>query len=88
MRRYPPSNTSLPARYARAVSSYRHSDLRGALTQIDGLIQTEPNNPYFYELKGQALTETGHGREALVPLRHAISLAPIPLSFASCWGRR
>jgi predicted Zn-dependent protease len=78
MRRYPPSNTSLPARYARAVSSYRHSDLRSALAQIDGLIQAEPNNPYFYELKGQALTETGHGREALAPLRHAISLAPDP----------
>jgi predicted Zn-dependent protease len=78
MRRYPPSNTSLPARYARAVSSYRHSDLRSALAQIDGLIQAEPNNPYFYELKGQALTETGHGREALAPLRHAIAIAPDP----------
>jgi predicted Zn-dependent protease len=78
LRRYPPSNTSLAARYARAVSAYRHSDLRSALAQIDSLIQAQPNNPYFYELKGQALVDSGHGREAVAPLRHAISLAPDP----------
>ena len=78
LRRYPSSNTSLPARYARAVSSYRHSDLRTALTQIDSLIQTQPNNPYFLELKGQALVDSGRGRDAIAPLRHAISLAPDP----------
>jgi predicted Zn-dependent protease len=78
MRRYPLSNTSLAARYARAVSGFRHSDIRGAMAQIDGLIQTQPNNPYFLELKGQALVESGHAREAIAPLRHAISLAPDP----------
>jgi predicted Zn-dependent protease len=78
LRRYPLSNTSLPARYARAVSAFRHTDLRGALAQIDALIQTQPNNPYFLELKGQALVESGRAREALAPLRHAISLAPDP----------
>ncbi len=78
LRRYPLSNTSLPARYARAISSYRHSDLRAALGQIDQLIQTQPNNPYFYELKGQALVDSGRGREAIPALRHAISLAPDP----------
>jgi predicted Zn-dependent protease len=77
-RRYPMSNTSLPARYARAISAYRHTDVRGALAQIDSLVQTQPNNPYFLELKGQALVESGRAREALAPLRHAISLAPDP----------
>ena len=77
-RRYPLGNNSLPARYARAVSAFRHTDVRGALAQIDSLIQTQPNNPYFLELKGQALVESGRAREALAPLRHAISLAPDP----------
>src|SRR5208282_5357806 len=63
LRRYPPSNTSLAARYARAVSTYRHADLRNALVQMDALIQAQPNNPYFYELKGQALVESGHAQE-------------------------
>jgi predicted Zn-dependent protease len=77
-RRYPLSNTSLPARYARAISTYRHGDMRDAMGQIDGLIQAQPNNPYFYELKGQALLEGGRAAEAIAPLRRAISLAPTP----------
>jgi len=74
-RRYPPNDHSLPARYARAISTYRNSDLRQALVQIDGLIQVQPNNPYFYELKGQALLEGGHPAEAVAPLRQAVQLS-------------
>ncbi|ABE39669.1 peptidase M48, Ste24p [Rhodopseudomonas palustris BisB5] len=73
-RRYPLSNTSLPARYARAISTYLRGDPRSALAQIDSLIQAEPNNPYFYELRGQALLEGGRPQEAIAPLRKALSL--------------
>jgi len=74
-RRYPATDHSLPARYARAISIYRNSDLRQAIVQIDSLIQMQPNNPYFYELKGQALLEGGHPSEAVAPLRHAVQLS-------------
>jgi len=77
-RRYPATDTSLPARYARAIATYRHGDLRNAIGQIDGLIQAEPNNPYFHELKGQALLEGGKPAEAIAPLQRAIQLAPQP----------
>jgi predicted Zn-dependent protease len=77
-RRYPTSDTSLPARYARAIASYRHSDLRNAVGQIDALISVQPNNPYFHELKGQALLESGRPTEAVAPLRRAVQLAPQP----------
>jgi predicted Zn-dependent protease len=78
LRRYPPSDTSLPARYARAISTYRHGDMHTAIAQIDALIQAQPGNPYFYELKGQALLEGGKAADAIAPLRHAVSLAPNP----------
>jgi predicted Zn-dependent protease len=74
-RRYPLGDHSLAARYARAISAYRHSDLRQAVTQIDGLIQSQPGNPYFHELKGQALLEGGHPSEAVAPLRQAVALS-------------
>src|SRR6266478_5438252 len=74
-RRYPLSNTGLPARYARAIASYLHGDLNNALTQIDGLIQTQPNNPYFYELRGQALLEGGKPNDAIAPLHKALALS-------------
>ncbi len=78
LRRYPLTNTSMPARYARAISAYRYGDLRSAVAQIDSLIQAMPNNPYFYEIKGQALLEGAHPTEAIAPLRRAVQLAPDP----------
>lgn len=74
-RRYPQTNDSLPARYARAISTYLHGDLRSALSQIDALIQVQPNNPYFYEVRGQALLESGKPAEAIAPLRKAAALS-------------
>jgi predicted Zn-dependent protease len=75
-RRYPTSDTSLPARYARAIAAYRNSEIRSAVTQIDGLIAAQPGNAHFHELKGQALLENGRAAEAVGPLRRAVQLAP------------
>ena len=74
-RRYPLSDTSMPARYAHAISTYLHGDLHSALVLIDGLIQAQPANPYFYELRGQALLEGGKPAEAIAPLRKAVQLS-------------
>jgi predicted Zn-dependent protease len=74
-RRYPSSNNSLPARYARAIVTYRHGDLRSAIAQIDALIHEQPNNPYFYEVRGQAMLEGGRPVEAIAPLRKAVQLS-------------
>ena len=74
-RRYPQTNDSMPARYARAISTYLHGDLRSALAQIDALIAVQPNNPYFYEVRGQALLESGKAAEAVAPLRKAVALS-------------
>lgn len=75
-RRYPLSDTSLAARYARAVAAYRNGRLPDALAQIDALIATQPNNAYFHELKGQTLLEAGRAGQAIEPLRRAAALAP------------
>jgi predicted Zn-dependent protease len=77
-RRYPPSDSGLPARYARAISAMRFSETRAAVAQIDVLIHSQPQNPYFHELKGQLLLESGKPAEAIAPLRQAIQLAPNP----------
>ena len=47
-----------------------------------------PNNPYFYELKGQALLESGHAAEAIAPLRRAVELAPNPALIQITAGHR
>ena len=75
-RRYPPSDTSLPARYARTIQMFRFGDRTRAAAMADDLIRSQPNNPYFHEIKGQILLETGQPAAAMGPLRRAVSLAP------------
>jgi len=75
-RRYPVTDTSLPARYARAISFYRNVNLKRALREIDSLIKSQPKYPYFWELKGQALFENGQAQRAIAPFQKAVSLAP------------
>lgn len=61
---YPESDTSLPARYARAIAEFKRSQLAPALAGIDALIKERPNDPYFYDTKGQILFENGKLDEA------------------------
>jgi predicted Zn-dependent protease len=85
--RYPASDQSLPARYARAIAASRFSDVRGSLTQIEALIEAQPQNPYFQELKGQTLLEAGKPTEAIAPLRRAVQMAPNPALIQILLGR-
>jgi len=74
--RYPSSDKSLPARYARSISMFRKGDMKNAIPIIDSLINEVPEDPYFWELKGQALLEGGTPAKALPPLRQANKLLP------------
>lgn len=74
--RYPASDNSLAARYAHAIAYYRRPDLAKALPLIDGLIAERPNDPYFYELKGQMLFDNGRVREAIGPYTEAVKFLP------------
>jgi predicted Zn-dependent protease len=76
MRRYPPSDSSLPARYARTIAQMRSGDYRNALAGAEALIAALPNHAYFWELKGDLLLKSGRAREAVAPLQKAVSLDP------------
>ena len=75
-RTYPEKDQSLPARYARAIARYFTGGMKAAGGDLDQLIADQPNNPYFYELKGQFLLESGVTQAAIEPLRKAVALAP------------
>ncbi|NNC36913.1 MAG: M48 family peptidase [Acidimicrobiales bacterium] len=74
--KYPETDSSKPGRYARAVAYYRAADLKNAVKTIDSLIEEEPENPYFHELKGQILYESGKGADAIEPMTEAVRLKP------------
>jgi len=76
-RAYPPTDTSEPARYARAIQSFRAGRIDEAVAEIDRLIASNPASPWLNEVKGQFLLEgSGRAREAVPAYREAVRLAP------------
>ena len=73
---YSESDTSIAAEYARAIADYRQGNTKESLSRLAELIGREPENPYFYELKGQVLVDDGRVSQALDPYRKAVSLDP------------
>jgi len=73
--KYPMSDTSLPARYARTIGKNFQNNLTGAVADVDQLIKEKPDNPYFWELKGDFLMRAGRQTEAIDPLRRASKLS-------------
>jgi len=83
---YPTYLTDVPARYARAYAYHKDARIEQALAEVDALIALEPDNPYFLELKGQVLLESGRVQEALPPLREATRLSGANPLIASILG--
>ncbi|WP_265570133.1 M48 family metalloprotease [Sphingomicrobium nitratireducens] len=75
-RDYPASDQSVPAHYARAYAYHRGAYPEQAMAEADTLVAADPTDPYFLELKGQILLESGHPDLAIAPLRRAVELAP------------
>ncbi len=67
---------SVPARYARAYAWHGAKYPDRALVEIDKLLAEAPRDPYFLELKGQILLESGRPADAVTPLRQAAATAP------------
>ena len=83
---YPESDTSVPARYARAYAYHKDAQIDKALAEADALLALEPENPYFLEVKGQVLLESGRPKDALIPLRKATNLTLNHPLIASMFG--
>lgn len=78
---------SIAAQYGRAVATWRKGKNPEALAMLDKLIKQEPNNPYFYELKGQIWTESGSSANALPAYQKASNLAPFSGLIRAAYGR-
>ncbi|WP_420432731.1 M48 family metalloprotease [Hyphobacterium sp.] len=74
--RYPVTDQSLPARYARAVAYYRDAQMPQARREIESLIEEEPDNPFFQELYGQMLFESGFADESIDYHQRSVDLMP------------
>lgn len=73
---YDDRDQSIPARYARAIAAYQQNEVQRAVALADGLIEEEPQNPYFHEIKGQMLVDFARIEESLPAYRKAVDLKP------------
>ncbi|SMQ68906.1 Putative Zn-dependent protease, contains TPR repeats [Altererythrobacter xiamenensis] len=83
---YPETQTGIPARYARAYAYHKSALVDQAIAETDALLALDPDNPYFLELKGQVLLESGKPDEALPALRNATELTLNEPLIASMFG--
>lgn len=74
--RYPESDRSVAARYARIYAWNKALEWDKALAEADSLIAEDPADPFFREIKGQILLENGRVAESLADLGKAAELAP------------
>ncbi|MBW3166963.1 MAG: M48 family metalloprotease [Pseudomonadota bacterium] len=86
LRDYPESDRTVPALYARAYAYHQNARVDRALDAADQLLAKDPDDPYFLELKGQVLLESGRPLEALEPLRRATALTNAEPLIASLFG--
>lgn len=70
--KYPESDQSIPAHYARAYAYHLGGYPQKADAEADALLTKDPHDPFFLELKGQILLEDGKPKEAIAPLREAV----------------
>ena len=72
LRKYPETDQSAPAHYARAYAWHRGAYPDKAAEEAAKLVALAPADPYFLELQGQILLESGKPQEAVAPLRMAV----------------
>ena len=86
MRDYPESDKSVPARYARAYAWHKSAYPQKALDESSALVSSAPEDPYFLELHGQILLESGRPADAIAPLRKAVNLTGNQPLIAAIFG--
>jgi predicted Zn-dependent protease len=74
LRNYPESDKGVSARYARAYAWHKSAYPAKALDEAENLLTIAPDDPYFLELYGQILLESGRPMDAVAPLRKATQL--------------
>ncbi len=75
-RRYPPADKSMAAQYAHAILAFRQGQVNQSIALIDDLIKKQPQNPYFYEQKGQFQFESGRIKESIITYEKALNMLP------------
>ncbi len=87
MRRAPSEAASDIRLMREAVAYHRQRNLPRARAAIDGALEIRPDDPYYYELRGQIMMENREWDPALASYRKAVDLAPREPLILAGYGR-
>ena len=76
LQRYPDSNQSEEAHYARAIAYFRQPDMKKALAEANTLVKMDPKNPFYWEVLGQIYVEMSQPQNGILPYQKSVDLAP------------
>jgi predicted Zn-dependent protease len=76
LRKYPAGDSSEIATLARAIAYHRRPDPAATAASMEALLRLRPEDPYYRELEGQFLLESGKAAPAAEAYRRAVALAP------------
>lgn len=76
LQRYPESDNSVSARYARAIAYYRRGQFDKSLPIVEDLLKDRPRDPYFWQIKGDMQLSRSKPDEAIESYREALKILP------------
>jgi predicted Zn-dependent protease len=76
LQRYPESDKSIDARYARTIAYYRRGQFKEAMPLVESLIADAPQDPFFWQIKGDMELSRSKTDDAVVAYREAIKYLP------------
>ncbi len=86
-KKYPKTDKSVAGMYANSIIAYKENNFSKADALLNELIKKEPSNPYFYELKGQFLFESGNIKEAVKAYEQALKIKPDANDIILSWAQ-
>ncbi|HEX3945643.1 MAG TPA: M48 family metalloprotease [Rhizomicrobium sp.] len=76
LQRYPDSDQSAEAHYARAIAYFRQPDMKKAIAEANTLVKIDPKNPFYWETLGQIYVEMSQPQNGILPYQKSVELAP------------
>lgn len=74
--RFPESDSSDEAHYARAIAYFRQPDMKKAIGEAETLVKLDPKDPFYWEVLGQIYVEMAQPLNGIMPYQKSVDLAP------------
>ncbi len=76
LQKYPLTDKSVEARYARTIAYYRRGQFDKAFPEVESLLVDLPKDPFFWQIKGDMSLSRARVEDAIVAYRESLKYLP------------